>query len=144
MTNSLTPYDHHLMFSYLANAASRLRYRSKETEKLIERVADNADELNLNGMIRPPRRRSFLDECKAGQSKRDRQALRKILEGKRSTTKRVPEDVTARRIRNLGKTMGLSPMDVAILNFLTRCETQTIIESMVDEVCEVTFRRRPA
>ena len=141
---SSTPYEQHLMFCYLANAASRLHYRSKEAEKLIEWVADNADELNLDGMVQPPRRRSFRDEGKAGQSKQEWQAFRKILEGKRSTTKNAPEDVTARRIRNLGKTTGLSSTDVDILNFMLRCETQPVIESMIDDVFDMRSRRKMA
>ena len=87
LISSSTPYEQHLMFCYLANAASRLHCHSKEAEKLIEWVADNADELNLDGMVQPPRRRSFRDERKAGPSKQEWQALLKILEGKRSTTK---------------------------------------------------------
>ena len=141
---SSTPYEQHLMFCYLANAASRLHYRSKEAEKLIEWVADNADELNLDGMVQPPRRRSFRDEREAGPSKQEWQAFRKILEGKRSTTKNASEDVTARRIRSLGKTTGLSSTDVDILNFMLRCETQPVIESMVDDVFDMRSRRKMA
>ena len=141
---SSTPYEQHLMFCYLANAASRLHSHGKEAEKLIEWVADNADELNLDGMVQPPRRRSFRDEGQAGPSKQEWQALLKILEGKRSTTKNAPEDVTARRIRRLGKTTGLSPMDMDILNFMLRCETQPIIESMIDEVFDMRSRRKMA
>ena len=141
---SSTPYEQHLMFCYLANAASRLHCHSKEAEKLIEWVADNADELNLDGMVQPPRRRSFRDEGQAGPSKQEWQALLKILEGKRSTTKNAPEDVTARRIRSLGKTTGLSPLDMDILNFMLRCETQPIIESMIDDVFDMRSRRKMA
>ena len=138
---SSTPYEQHLVFSYLANAASRLHCHSKEAEKLSEWVADNADELNLDGMVQPPRRRSFRDENKADPSEQEWQALLKILEGKRSTTKKAPEDVTARRIRSLGKTTGLSPTDMDILNFILRCETQPIIESMIDDVFDVRSRK---
>ena len=141
---SSTPYEQRLMFCYLANAASRLHYRSKEAEKLIEWVADNADELNLEDMVQPPRRRSFRDEREAGPSKQEWQAFRKILEGKRSTTKNASEDVTARRIRSLGKTTGLSSTDVDILNFMLRCETQPVIESMVDDVFDMRSRRKMA
>lgn len=38
---SSTPYEQHLMYCYLANAASHLHHTSKEAEKLIEWVADN-------------------------------------------------------------------------------------------------------
>ena len=138
---SSTPYEQHLTFCYLANAASRLHYRSKEAEKLSEWVADNADELNLDGMVHPPRRRSFREERQAEPSKQDWQALLKLLESKRSATKNAPEDTTSRRIRNLGKTMGLSPTDVDILNFMLRCETQPIIESMIDDVFDVRSRK---
>ncbi len=138
---SSTPYEQHLVYSYLANAASRLHYRSKEAEKLSEWVADNAGELNLDGMVHPPRRRSFREERKAEPSKQDWQALLKLLESKRSATKNAPEDTTSRRIRNLGKTMGLSPTDVDILNFMLRCETQPIIESMIDDVFDVRSRK---
>ncbi|MCY4614653.1 MAG: ATP-binding protein [Nitrospira sp.] len=141
---SSTPHEQHLMLCYLTNAASRLHCHSKEAEKLSEWVADNADELNLEGMVQPPRRRSFRDESKAGPSKQEWQAFRKILEGKRSTTKNAPEDVTARRIRNLGKTTGLSPTDMDILNFMLRCETQPMIESMVDDVFDARSRRKMA
>ena len=141
---SSTPYEQHLMFCYLANAASRLHHHSKEAEKLIEWVADNADELNLDGMIQRRGRRSFRDEGKAGPSKQEWQAFLKILEGKRSTTKNAPEDVTARRIRSLGKTTGLSPMDMDILNFMLRCETQPVIESMIDDVFDMRSRRKMA
>lgn len=138
---SSTPYEQHLTFCYLANAASRLHYRSKEAEKLSEWVADNADELNLDGMVQPPRRRSFRDERKTSPSKQNWQALLKLLEDKRSATKNAPEDTTSQRIRHLGKTMGLSPTDVDILNFMLRCETQPIIESMIDEVFDVRSRK---
>ena len=141
LTNPSTRYEQHLMYGYLANAASRLHHTSKEAKKLIEWVADNADELNLDGMVQPPRRRSFRDESKAGPSEQEWQPFLKILEGKRSTTKNAPEDVTARRIRRLGKTTGLSSTDAAILNFMIRCETQPIIESMVDEVFDVRSRK---
>ena len=138
---SSTPYEQHLTFCYLANAASRLHYRSKEAEKLSEWVADNADELNLNGMVQPSCRRSLRDERKTGPSKQDWQALLKLLEGERSKTHNVPEDTTARRIRRLGKTMGLSETDVDILNFMLRCETQPVIESMIDDVFDVRSRK---
>ena len=138
---SSTPYEQHLALCYLANAASRLHYRSKEAEKLSEWVADNADELNLNGMVQPSCRRSLRDEHKTGPSKQDWQALLKLLEGKRSKTHNVPEDTTARRIRRLGKTMGLSETDVDILNFMLRCETQPVIESMIDDVFDVRSRK---
>ena len=132
------------MFCYLANAASRLHCHSKEAEKLIEWVADNADELNLDGMVQPPRCRSFRDEGKAGPSKQEWQTLLKLLKDRCSKTRNAPEDVTARRIRSLGKTTGLSPMDRDILNFMLRCETQPIIESMVDEVFDVRSLRKMA
>lgn len=138
---SSTPYEQHLVFSYLANAASRLHCHSKEAEKLSEWVADNADELNLDGMVQQPHRRSFRDERKEGPSKQDWQVLLKLLKSKRSATKSAPEDTTSQCIRNLGKTMGLSPTDVDILNFMLRCETQPIIESMVDDVFDVRSRK---
>lgn len=36
LTHSLTPYEQHLLFSYLTNAASCLHHTSKEAEKLID------------------------------------------------------------------------------------------------------------
>lgn len=140
LTHPSTRYEQHLMYCYLANAASRLHHTSKEAEKLIEWVADNAGALNLDGMGQPSRRRSFRDESKAGLSEQEWRSLLKVLEGQRSTTKKVPEDVTARRIRRLGKTTGLSSMDATILNFMIRYEMQPLIESMVDEVFDVNTR----
>ncbi len=139
-----TPYEQHLMYGYLANAAARLHHTSKEAEKLIEWVAGNADELNLDGMVPLRGRRSFRDERKAGPSKQEWQAFLRILQGKRSTTKNAPEDVTARRIRSLGKTTGLSSMDMDILNFMLRCETQPVIESLIDDVFDMRSRRKMA
>ncbi len=139
LTHSWTHYEQHLMFCYLANAASRLHHARKEAEKLFEWVADNPDLLDLGDIVQPPRRRSSGDR-NMGPSNQKWQTLFQALKDKCSKTKNTPEDTTAQRIRRLGKTTGLASTDAEILNFMIRYETQPIIESMTEQVFDVSIR----
>ncbi len=61
--------------------------------------------------------------------------LRKTLKNEYSAAcKESPEDNTARLFRRLRREMDLAPEDVAILEFVLRSRTQSIIESLTDDI----------
>jgi len=137
----LTAYMRHLVLRHLINIAARVRHNSPTSEKLATWVLDGADQLGLPGHLRNPRAgsgRSRGDDLSPAEWDYLHQAL--VTEYKAS--KRVRADRTALRLRSLGRYMGLSPTDVALLELLLSYETQPVVESMVDEVvCHRSYGR---
>ena len=137
----LTAYMRHLVLRHLINIAARVRYNSPTSENLAKWVLDGADQLGLPGHLRNPQAgsgRSRGDDLSPAEWDYLHQAL--VTEYKAS--KRVRADRTALRLRSLGRYMGLSPTDVALLELLLSYETQPVVESMVDEVvCHRSYGR---
>ena len=129
----LTAYVRRLILHYLANAATRIRHRAPEAAALVKWVFECADHLALTDYAENPRMRERLerhDEVTAWEWER----LRKALSHESHASRRVRPDRTAQRIRRLAKYMRLAPTDVALLELLLRCETEPLIESMVDDI----------
>ena len=129
----LTAYVRRLALRYLVNAAARIRHRTPEATAFVRWVLECADHLALTGYAENPRlleRIERHDEVSGWEWER----LREFLSSEYQAVNRVRPDRTARRIRRLGKYMGLASTDVALLELLLLYATQPLIESMIDDI----------
>ena len=129
----LTAYERYLLAVYLSNAASSLHHRNEEASALATWVTDRENRIDFGSKRRRHRRRRLDLDADEGMSTRRLRHLQQALQDERSTTK-ARCDRTARRLRCLARTTGLTRTDVGILELLLRYQTQPIIESMVDDV----------
>ena len=138
----LTAYERRLVFFYLSNAASRLCHRSSWARELLKWVFGHERELEFES---PPASREVLHQ---GVPEPEWEHLRKAIENEYSAALRARPDLTARRLRYLGKAMRLSRTDTAILEFVLRYSTLPIIESMADSIFDsgrrTLFSKSPA
>ena len=130
-----TAYERYLIAFYLANAVSRLHHRDREASALAEWVADRGhcplyDRRN-DLFSRLARRDIDLDEP---ISARQLRSLKQALRHECAAAKGTKLDRTAQRLRRLGETTALTRIDIDILEFLLRYQTQPVIESMVDDI----------
>ena len=129
-----SPYERHLIVTYLANTAARLHHRDREAASLAEWVADSDNRSAYES------KRLFSHLVRAGIepeegiSARQLRCLRQALREELSAEKRTKYDRPAQRLRCLGEATGLLPTDVDILELLLRYQTQPVIESLVDEI----------
>ena len=129
----LTAYMRHLCLTYLVNLAARMRHRTLEGRELIKWVLQSADQLSLPGYADNPQLLEDLtskEEVSADEWER----VCETLTTEARASKRVRADHPCQRIRRLGRHMGLSPTDVALIEFLLRYETEPFVESMADEI----------
>ena len=129
----LTAYMRRLILGYLTNIATRVRHRSPEGREMVKWVLSSADILNLPGYAENTRLQEEAGrdgEISAGEWGR----LLDILASECRASQRVRGDLTAQRVRSLGRYMGLSRTDVALLEFLLRYETHPVVESLVDDI----------
>ena len=129
-----TDYERHLIVSYLANAAARLRHRDQAADALAEWVMENEQ-----GTAFASRRlRSRLDRANIDPddklSRSEWRVFQQALREERAAAAQPKPDLTARRLQRLAETTGLDRTDVAILELLLRYHTQPVIESMIDDV----------
>ena len=140
----LTAYEQHLLASYLVNAASSLHHRDPEASELAEWVADKANRI-ARGRNRRRFRRQWADEDRdEGMSASKLRALRETLRVALVATGKPRGDRATLRLRRLGRSLGLTRSDLAILELLLRYQTHPVIESMVDEVFGGRGRRAHA
>ena len=127
----LTAYIRHLIFAYLDNTVRRVNRRQPQAAALVEWVADNlglleldADELDLPSQIR----------SNPSPSDRAWKRLARVIAAERKTTKGTAPDRGARRLASLGGMVGLSAVDIAILEAVLRYETHPVVEDLADTV----------
>ena len=111
----LTAYEQNLIAVYLSNAVSSLTPRDGETRRLIDWIVTGENKIAFpsnRNLYRAGRRDPGVEERKI--SVRDLFNLEKTLREKCSD-KTVKADRTTRRLRHLGKTMGLNRTDLDIL-----------------------------
>jgi len=137
-----TDYERHLIVSYLANAAARLRHRDRAADALAEWVMENEQ-----GVAFASRRlRSRLDRANIDPddklSRSEWRVFQHALREERESAAQPKPDLTARRLQRLAETTGLDRTDVAILELLLRYHTQPVIESMIDDVTLGAVHRR--
>ena len=129
----LTAYTRRLILGYLANIAARVRHRSPEGRELVKWVLNSAEILKLPGYSE----NTLLQEHarNEGELPADEWGrLLDILVSEYKASKRVRGDLTARRVRSLGRYMGLSRTDITLLEFVLCYETQPVVESMADDI----------
>ena len=138
----LTAYMRRLILGYLVNIAARVRHRSPEGRELVKWVLNSADILKLPGYEENTLQQE--NARREGEIPADEWGrLLDILASECRASKRVRGDLTARRVRSLGRHMELSRTDVALLEFALRYETQPVVESLVDEIlCHHGFNTR--
>ena len=136
----LTAYERRLLAGYLANAASSLHHRDAEASALAEWIADRDNRVAFASRRGRNFRRRLKLDTDDGMSVRKLRRLQQNLRDELSATKRTRCDRTARRLRCLAKSTGLTRTDITILELLLRYQTQPIIESMVDDVFGQTVR----
>lgn len=139
----LNTYERRLVALWLSNAAARLHRDDPEASELADWLARRENFAVFGGS----RRRSRMDWMEADFEERRMSARRwrtvqDTLQSEYAALKRTRYDRTAQRLRRLGKTVGLSPTDVDILELLLRCQTQPIIESMLDAIFGYPSRLR--
>ena len=138
----LTAYMRRLCLGYLVNLTARMRHTTVEGNELVKWVLNAADTLSLPGYAD---NQHLLDELGRHDhvSADEWERLRNTLATEYRASRSVRGDRTARRVRTLGRYMGLSRTDVALLELLLYYETQPVIESMIDEIlCHGRYRVR--
>ena len=130
----LTAYERRLLAVYLVNTASVLHHRDHEASALAEWVAERENRIAFGSTRRRFRRRRTELDTDEGMSAQSLRRLNEVLRDECEATKNVRFDRTARRLRRLGRTTGLTRTDIAILELVLRYHTQPVIESMVDDV----------
>ena len=122
----LNSHERHLALSYLANMLARLRRkrrtcwsgwrttprRSPAGARTGERIANAASN--------------------AAESPANWRALRRLVDKARLAASDAAPDLMGRRLRRLGETVGLSSLDIDVLEVLLRYGTQPVVESLID------------
>ena len=131
----LNAYEHHLIAFYLANAAGRVHHRDREASALAEWIEDRDNRSAYD------RKKDLFPRLARGDigfdepiSARKFRCLKQALRDECASTKGTKLDRTAQRLRSLGEATGLEPIDIDILEVLLRCQTQPVIESLVDDI----------
>ena len=128
----LNAYEQRLAASYLSNTADRFHFRDPEATEL----ADWLD-CRENRLVLPDRRRrraewqAYADERLTARRWR---SIQEMLRGEHAALKGARPDRPAQRLRRLGKTVGLTPTDVDILELLLRYQSQPVIERMISDI----------
>ena len=128
----LNAYEQRLTAFYLANAAARFHFRDPEATELRDWLKRRESQFGFAVRRRPyPEWTDDPDKrLTAGRWRGIQEKLRdeyKALKGARP-------DRTARRLRSLGKTVGLTPTDVDILELLFLYQSQPVVESMISDI----------
>ncbi|MDE0192670.1 MAG: AAA family ATPase [Gammaproteobacteria bacterium] len=124
-TSAVSDYVRYLIFSYLDNIVGRVNRRQPEAAEIIEWIDDNGGLLDIDPEELPSRSESAPSARQWGQ-------LRRIAILQREAMKHTARDLTARRLAELGDLVGLSPDDLAILEVVLRCETDPVIQDLID------------
>ena len=134
----LNAHEQRLIAFYLSNAAARFHYRDPEATELVDWLACRENRL----VFRDRRRRQADWEARPGEGLTARRwrSVQDMLRSELEALKGTRPDRTAQRLRRLGKTVGLTPTDVDILELLLRYQTQPVIEGMIEDIFPLTRR----
>ena len=125
----LNAYERRLALFYLANMLRRLRRTTSEAKNLAEWLEENAS-LIAGGTRSTERMRTTTSTTPL--SARNWRTLRNLIEKESVATEDESPDPMGCRLRRLGETVGLSSLDIALLEVLLRYKTQPVIESLID------------
>ena len=144
----LNSWEQRLAAFYLSNAGTRFHHRDAEASELADWLQYRETPF---AFLRHRRRRgdgqACLDEPLTARRWR---GIQEMLRDKHAALKGTRPDRAAKRLRQLGKTVGLTPTDVDILELLLRYQAQPIIERMISDIfcrsrlCGVLNLRGPA
>ncbi|MCY4528861.1 MAG: ATP-binding protein, partial [Chloroflexi bacterium] len=137
----LSAYEQHLLASYLFNAATSLHHQDTEALELADWVANKAKRIARARNRRRFRRHRADEDRDGGMSAKKLRSLQETLQMALAASGKPRGDRGARRLRRLGKTLGLTRTDLDILELLLRYETHPLIESLVDDVFECGLSR---
>ena len=126
----LNPRERQLLFSCLRNAVSRLRHTDPAAKTLAEWVGENRHLLQLAADGEDQEEGPQVRDRKP--SAREWRRLRETFEREHSACEGAPPDLTAQRLRLLGREMDLAPEDMAILEVLLRYRSLPALESLID------------
>ena len=125
----LSAYERRLALFYLANMLRRLRRTTSAAKNLAEWLEENASliakDARSTGRMRMVASTTPLPA-------RNWRALRNLIEKESAATSDVSPDPMGHRLRRLGETVGLTTLDIALLEVLLRYRTQPVIESLID------------
>ena len=129
----LNAYESYRLTHYLANTAASLSHRDPVARDLAEWVSDRTNRIKF-----PARKARSVLSARDDKRKISKRKLRELQEflRKRCPEKAVDHDRTAQRLHHLGQTTGLNQTDVDILEVLLFYNTNTVFESMVNDIFE--------
>ena len=127
----LNSHERHLALSYLANMLGRLRRKRAQAANLLEWLADNAAPFASGARTGE---RIAVAASNAAESAPNWRELRRLVDKTRRAAADAAPDLMGRRLRRLGETVGLSSLDIDILEVLLRYGTQPVVESLIDAV----------
>ena len=127
----LTDYVRHLIFAYLDNIVRSVNRRQPAAAGLTDWVRDKAGLLDVDEDRLDIPRDLRSDSTPPGKLWK---RLCQVIAKERQATKATAPDRAARRLLGLGKMIGLSNDDVAILDVILRYETCSVVEDLIDEV----------
>ena len=125
----LHAYERRLALFYLANMLRRLRRTTSEAKKLAEWLEENASLIARDA--RSTERMRMITSATALPA-RNWRALRNLIEKESVAAANSSPDQMGCRLRRLGQAVGLSSLDIALLEVLLRYRTQPVIESLID------------
>ena len=128
----LNAYEQRLAAFYLSNAAARFHYRDPEATELADWLDGRENRLVLPGRRR--RRTDWQAYSDERLTARRWRGIQDTLRSEHAALKGTRPDRAAQRLRRLGKTVGLTPTDVDILELLLRYQSQPVIERMISDV----------
>ena len=127
----LNAYERRLVLHYVACMLARLNRNRSEAKDLAEWLEENAP--LIGGKARWIARLKETAST-ATSSVRNWQTLRELIEKASVKATHTPPDQPSRRLRRLGEEIGLSTLDIALLEILLGYKTQPVIESLIDAV----------
>ena len=128
----LNAYEQRLAAFYLSNAAARFHYRDPEATELADWLERREDRLVFPGRRR--RRTDWQTYSDDRLTARRWRSIQEMLRSEHAVLKDARPDRAAQRLRRLGKTVGLTPTDVDILELLLRHQSQPVIERMISDI----------
>lgn len=127
-------YTSRLALTYLCNAFPFVTREPKAIETLVEWIEEYTD-WSLGTRL-------MFDRDSDQVSRQACNELIDMLRSKCSGLNKVRPDLTARRLRQLGKYMRLALSDMALVELLLRYRTDPLIESLIDLLFDRPFRRK--
>ena len=141
----LSAYEKRLAFNWLGNMMARARRRRAVASDLMSWLDDHQAALGLGARDWPASGylETLSDKLRGRRTVLPVEWARvaRVVRARRSTHARARLDRTARRLRALGRAVGISQMDVAILELLIRRPGQPLFDSLVD-VLDGSYRDR--